>query len=265
VDWRALILGREPIPELAHDSVHVWRVSTAAGHQDMEHLSEILSPEETERSARFHFDKDRRSYVVCRGTLRLLLGEYLRCDPRAIRFSYGAHGKPAWEQAEMPELPVSLRLNLQLNLRFNVSHSGELALLAFGLGREVGVDVEKMRENLDFDGLAKLSFSSAEYAAFLECPSTRRANLFYEYWSCKEACIKADGRGLSAGLRQFSVVAQGDGPEWRQVESISATSLSPEMRVRILTTGDGYAAAVAADGKDWDVRQFLIPDEKHSE
>jgi 4'-phosphopantetheinyl transferase len=249
VDWHELILGREQVPELAQDTVHVWRVSTGPEQHDLTPLTEILSSEETARAARFHFDKDRRAYVVCRGTLRRLLTNYSASDPAEIQFCYGAQGKPALEHPSIQ------------GLHFNVSHSGEIALLAFARGREVGVDVE-FKRNVDYVSLAERSFSNSEYETVLSCPPAKRADIFYEYWSCKEACIKADGRGLSAPLGQFGVVAHPDDPAWRQVVSAGSEAVSPELRIRVLTVADGYAGAVAATGRGWNVEQFSLPGRK---
>jgi 4'-phosphopantetheinyl transferase len=142
-------------------------------------------------------------------------------------------------------------------VRFNVSHSGERGLLAFAMDRDVGVDIEFKRPDVDFAALARSSFSQRECSAVTALLSPEQAELFYEYWTCKEACIKCDGRGLSVPLDGFSVV-QGAQPLWRAVEADRSALLPPNLRVKILSDEPSYAAAVAAIGSDWDVERFRV-------
>jgi 4'-phosphopantetheinyl transferase len=242
MNWRSLIFGGEHVPKLANDCVHVWRVSTAVN--DLEGLAEILSAEERARAERFHFERDRRSFLVCRGALRRLIAFYTCEEAGRIRFQVGLQGKP------------SLMQEHNSDLRFNVSHSDKIALLAFSLNQEIGVDVEFKRDEVDFVALADMSFSKEERGAILACSRADRANLFYEYWTCKEACIKADGRGLSVPLDQFSVTALGDDPQWREIISAGSSFLPSGMRSRILEVGNHYAAAVVSNMPTWQVLQL---------
>lgn len=189
-----LIRDRPGIPELQRDVIHVWGVHTSVTPGNLQALNSLLDPDESARAANFHFERDRRTFTVSRGCLRLLASAYSATKPGDIQFYYGPQGKPELSSMD------------SRHLRLNVSHSGEVALLAFGVDREIGVDVEFMRPELDFVSLAETSFSKAEQAAIVALPPDRCADLFYEYWSCKEACIKADGRGLSVPLGQFSIV-----------------------------------------------------------
>jgi len=242
MNWHALIDGREQVPALTPDCVHVWRISTAI-KDDLQQFKGILSPEGRARSEKFHFDRDRRPFLICRAALHRLISFYTAKEAAEIQFHYGSHGKP------------SLVSTQKLDLRFNVSHSGHLALLAFLLNGEIGVDVEFKRADVDFLALAEYSFSRAERAALLACPAADRANLFYEYWTCKEACIKADGRGLSVPLEEFTVAAAEGNTQWREIISSESSRLPTGMRSCILDVGDGYAAAVAANLPSWQVIQ----------
>jgi len=243
MNWEKYISGREGVPPLARDCVHVWRISTA-GNIHLEWLAEALSAEERARAKRFHFERDRRSFIACRGTLRRLISSYTGQKPASIRFRVGMQGKPFLADARGG------------NLQFNVSHSGGLALLAFSMDREIGVDVEFKRVDVDFAELAQMSLSKEERDAVLACPPADCVNLFYEYWSCKEACIKADGRGLSVPLDQFRVTAKAGDPQWREIISEASSSLPSGMRCRILDVGSAYAAAVATNAPSWQAIQF---------
>jgi 4'-phosphopantetheinyl transferase len=243
MNFYSLMNGRESVPALARDCVHVWRISSAA-NGGLEWAEEILSEEERGRAAKFHFEKDRRSFLVCRGMLRRLISLYTKQDAAGIRFHTGSHGKPSLLPADAS------------GLQFNVSHSRELALLGFSMDAAIGVDVEFKRAGVDFIELAEHSFSDAERAAVLACSAAERANLFYEYWSCKEACIKADGRGLSIPLGEFTVTSGKGNPQWREIISSESSGLPAGMRNRIINVGDDYAAAVATNIPSWDIIQL---------
>jgi 4'-phosphopantetheinyl transferase len=150
-----------------------------------------------------------------------------------------------------------MEMSSEPSLQFNVSHSGDVVLLGFAL-RNLGVDVERRQDGVDFAGLAKTSFSQMEQDTILALTPEKRASLFYEYWTCKEACIKADGRGLSAPLHQFSIVASARGSEWRDVAVANPGVFESAWRVRMLGTIPGYAAAVAAPGDGWDVVRMQL-------
>jgi 4'-phosphopantetheinyl transferase len=157
-------------------------------------LARLLSADEGERAGRFAFERDRRRYVVARARLRQLLGERLGAAPESLRFVYHAHGKPAL--ARCPG---------QRDLRFNVSHCGEVAAYAFADGREVGVDIEEVRALPDADALAMRFFSPDERAAYLSLPRQARPRGFFNCWTRKEAFVKALGAGLSQPLDAFDV------------------------------------------------------------
>jgi 4'-phosphopantetheinyl transferase len=240
---RSYSLGKDDVPTLTDACVHVWSVPTGSAHK-LETFAEVLSSEEKARADRFHFERDRRAFIVSRGVLRRLICGYTGLDASQIGFRVGPHGKPSLKQEHRSEL------------RFNVSHSGEIALLAFSLHQEIGVDVELKRTDVDFLALAQLSFSREERAAILSCSPADRADLFYEFWTCKEACIKADGRGLSVPLDQFSVATRGVDPRWREIISVGPGPLARGMRGRMLAIGENYAAAAVTNLPAWQVLQM---------
>ncbi len=119
---------------LADDEVHLWRVDLATVGPAEARWLPLLSEDEAKRAARFHFDRDRQRYVAARAWLRRLLGAYLEFEAKELTFSYSAKEKPA----------LGFSYGGQ-RMEFNVSHSGAVALLAFALGRQAGVDVEAVR------------------------------------------------------------------------------------------------------------------------
>ncbi|HEV2864427.1 MAG TPA: 4'-phosphopantetheinyl transferase superfamily protein [Pyrinomonadaceae bacterium] len=230
--------------------VHVWRASLKQPPEVLSALAATLSPEELERAARFHFRKDRDSFVVARGALRDILGRYLGVPPRRVRFTYGEFGKPALAAETCGGLPLS----------FNLSHSHELACCAVACGREVGVDVEHLREGVEVLSLAGHFFSRAEVAALGALPPEQRLRGFFNCWTRKEAYIKARGEGLSHPLDAFTVSLE---PGSRA--ALLSTERDPAEAARWTLTdlpvGDDYAAALACEGpapvlrrRDWNPR-----------
>jgi len=156
--------------------------------------AELLSAPERDRASRFAFDLDRRRFTVARAGLRTLLGERLGVTPEAVELIYGKNGKPALanEQADS-------------ELCFNVSHSADIAAYAFSFGRDIGIDVENLREIGNADNIASRFFSAAENESYHALPLADKALGFLNCWTRKEAFIKALGDGLTYSLRDFDV------------------------------------------------------------
>ena len=193
--------GRSAGPPLpAADELHVWRLEVAAA--PVRALLPLLDAQERARAERLAFEHLRDEFVAVRGSLRRLIGAYLGRDPAAVRFRYGAQGKPAIAD----DAPV---------LTFNVSHSAGRALLAFGPapGIGIGVDVEAIRDQRDLRDLARTSFSPVEFDAFAAVAPASRTRYFYRLWTAKEAYIKGLGGGLSIPLQEFTIdVRDPEGP-----------------------------------------------------
>jgi 4'-phosphopantetheinyl transferase len=164
-------------------------------------LWELLSRDERGRAEKFHYAEHRQHYIVARASLRRLLAERLRVDPRAVEFVETTYGKPTLAPQHG-----------SADVEFNVSHSGILALYAFTSGRAVGIDVEQIRQVPDADDLAERFFSPTETAALRVLPLDRRSLAFLACWTRKEAFIKALGLGLSCPLDAFDVTIDPDAP-----------------------------------------------------
>jgi 4'-phosphopantetheinyl transferase len=227
-------------PPLTNDEVHVWRFALDLEEELLLRLRETLSEEEQRRADRFHFEKDRRHFLAGRGGLRHLLGVYLECRPHEVRFAYGNSGKPRL-----------MHENSIADLRFNLTHSHGLALLAVTRGREVGVDVERVRD-MERDGelLAERFFSESETASLRSLPARHRLEAFFHCWTRKEAYIKAKGQGLSLPLEQFDVSLQPNEPA-----ALLATRHDPPDARRWsmfhLAPAEGYVGALVVEGHAW--------------
>ena len=234
---------------LADDSVHVWRTATEVPASRVAPLHELLAPDERTRAGRFLYEEDRRRYTVARGVLRSLLARYLDVEPAAVEFRYGAHGKPSLAETGGGR-----------DVRFNLSHSYGWALHAFTVGREVGVDVERVRPNTDVMGVARHSFSPAEVEALTGLPAGQRREAFFNCWTRKEAFIKAHGEGIALGLSRFDVTLRPGEPA-----ALLRFEGDPHEVARwsmcALDAGEGYKAALAVEGGGWDLRCWDYPAE----
>jgi 4'-phosphopantetheinyl transferase len=229
---------------LPANRLDLWRVSLCPGESRQSGLLGILSADETERAGRFHFEPDRMRFVSCRSALRSILALYLKMEPAELRFQYGAKGKPEIQEDQNPDA-----------VRFNVSHSKDLALIGVSSGRSLGVDVEKLRPAPDCLELAERFFSEREFHALLELSADQRAKAFLACWTRKEAFIKANGDGLSYPLRDFSVSTTFDGPA-----AIEEVKTDPDAMLRwsliSLQPENEYVAAVAFENAPCQLRHW---------
>jgi 4'-phosphopantetheinyl transferase len=194
----------------------------------------LLSADERERAARFAFAHLRRSFTLARGALRILLGRTLGMAPAAIRFVYGEKGKPGLAEPG--------------RVRFNMSHSGELALIAIGLDCELGVDIERIRPLPDLQEIAARFFSREEETELMALPEDLREAAFFRCWTRKEAYIKAIGDGLSAPLDGFAVSLR-DGEPARMIQIGGDAAAAGAWRLHHLDVEPGYVAALAYRGE----------------
>jgi len=218
------------VPSLHPDVVHVWMRWLQVAPALEAELYALLSPDEREQTSRFRVERARRAFILTRGTLRSLIAVYVGKAPHELALKRTHHGKPL--------------LDGPFDLRFNVSHTEGLALLAFARKREIGVDVEKIRPQPDARKLAERFFSISERSELAHLSGSELQRAFFRCWSRKEAYIKARGEGLSLPLDQFDVsIAVGAS----QVLLATRPDPSEASRwlVRDLPTSPEYAAALA--------------------
>lgn len=177
----------------AANAVGLWHIDLLALRTHRDYYYALLSADERARAARLKVERKRDEYVIVRGALRTCLAGVMQCAVDAIEFVFGAHGKPAL--APTPGQWV----------HFNVSHSHDRALLAISPTFELGVDVEKIRCDIDVLTLAQRFFSPLERQTLAGLPVGQHRASFFTCWARKEAVIKCDGRGVSIGLDNFDV------------------------------------------------------------
>lgn len=226
---------------LTPEDVHVWGVSLDATASALDRFRWVLGPEERARAGRFVFDADRNHFITAHGVLRTILGRYLRRGAAELRFMSGSHGKPVLQEGD--------------DIRFNLSHSGDYALIAVSRGREVGVDIECARRDNSNAEVARRFFSAREVAALEMLPESERARAFFDCWARKEAYVKARGEGLSVPLDRFSVSVAPREPA-AFVEFEGGPAESERWSLRELSVGPDYAAAVVVEGLGWTLQEW---------
>ncbi len=233
---------------MGNDEVHVWRAVLNIKESHIQSLRQTLTADERARAERFHFQKDRDHFIVARGFLRAILGRYLDVDPSRLRFSYSPYGKPSLAHESSGG-----------DFCFNLSHAGEIALYAITSGRDIGIDVERIRTDFANERIAERFFSPREAAALRALSGNMQTKAFFNCWTRKEAYIKARGEGLSLPLDQF-VMSLVSG----ETAALLCTSGDPQevfrWSLRAVTPAAGYVAALAVEGDDWQLKCWQWPD-----
>ncbi len=222
------------VPHILPDAIHVWTFRLDIADWRDRLRPEWLSADELAHAGRFAFPALRRRFVVCRTTLRAILGSYLRRRPGELTFAQGPYGKPYLNAARA-----------RGRIRFNMSHSDELAMVAVSRQRELGVDLERVRPVDEIESIVARSFAPAERLAFERVPRPARLATFYRYWTLKEACLKACGVGLGRGLPEVDVsLAEG-----RPLCLSDAAGVPRYWRVHALDPAAGYCGALVVEGR----------------
>jgi 4'-phosphopantetheinyl transferase len=228
--WDGFAGGRAT-PNIPAGVARVWYWPLDVSALEIVDLRKVLSPDELERAARYRFDQHRNEFILTRAILRIVLGSHTARSPENLLFNYSAQGKPALKDGPR-------------DLRFNVSHTEGLAVLALVRDREIGVDAEKIRVQPDAQKLAKRFFSPEEQRFLENLSGDELQRAFFRCWTLKEAYIKAKGEGLSIPLNAFDVSL-----EEGQPAALIGTRPDPTEAERWtmydLSIGQGYAAALA--------------------
>ncbi len=219
--------------------VDVWQIALDVSPDAT--ARQVLSEAERARAKRMRDDAARRRYVTAHAALRGILGQYLELSPAAVRFEYGAFGKPHL-------FPTS-------RWSFSLAHSGNVALVTVARGRLVGVDIEYVRPTVRAVELAKRFFADDEAAAIAAFSAGERAAAFARLWTVKEAV----GKALGCGLRP-SVVGRFVAPEVLYEDMVcrrfTTWPLTGAWTVHMLAPAGGYVGAVAGVGEGWALRHY---------
>jgi 4'-phosphopantetheinyl transferase len=219
-------------PRLGPGEIHIWHARWEQVAGTPHDLVSALCPEERDRANKFRFKEDRDRYAMSRGILRKILGDYLAVSPVKLQFHYGPHGKPYLAENPLPH-----------RIHFNVSQSSDLVLFAFSADHEIGIDVEHIRTDYDFEAIARRFLLPAEFAKLTLMPTDARLSEFFRLWTRMESYAKARGVGISLldDLKTFSQ-GQDGAPQ-------TATNAHTEMsnwKITDFIPESGYVASIAA-------------------
>lgn len=220
---------------------HVWRIDLRTLGQDLNLYEDVLSEVEFSKAQKFYFQADRIRYACTRATTRRILGKYLHIAPGNLVFGYNQYGKPHLDD-----------MKLERNLDFNISHAGNISLLAVVKDRRIGVDLEKVHNDDSLNTIAKRFFTPDEFERLILLPDALRPEAFFTCWTRKEAFIKARGEGLTIPLDQFAVTFSPD-----EIPGVTYNRYTPEeselWEMYHLEPDEGYVGALVVEGTSLDV------------
>jgi len=180
--------GMSPGETISNFGVDIWKIPVVGDELHLKHLRLMLQESELEKSKRYHQEKDRQRYVTSRAFLRTILSGYLNQPAKDIQFTIGLNKKPFLENQG------------NINVHYNISHSGEWILIAIGKN-EIGIDVEKIDRSVLHEEIFPISFSDLELHAIKS--SDVPAEKFYLCWTRKEALTKATAKGIDDDLKNI--------------------------------------------------------------
>jgi 4'-phosphopantetheinyl transferase len=234
-------------PELRQDEVHIWRFSLWLPEPSISTFMHTLAEDELRRAERFHFDKDRNHFIAARVFMRAILARYMGQESAQLRFVYSNYGKPELAGNFKPK-----------DIRFNLSHSEGLALLAVSESRSVGVDIERIRHGLADERIPEQFFSPFEVKTLRALPRNQQDEAFFHCWTRKEAYIKAKGEGLSMPLNLFDVTLVPGEPAVL-LETRGDSNEAQRWLLREIAPASGYVSAVIAEGREWQLKCWDCP------
>ncbi len=226
------------------DEVHVWTASRDSSDDAIGQMRELLNDDERRRADRFAFAHDRTRFVVIRGLLRVILGRYLDRSPESLDFKVNAHGKPG----------LDANSNIDPPIRFNLAHSGPWVVYALTLGREIGVDIERIRPEFGGFAIAERFFAPGEVATLRRLPEESRSLAFFHGWTRKEAYIKAKGKGLALPLDEFEVSIDPARPA-ALLSTLPDPLEASRWSLVEIPADPGFVAALCVEGAGWTLTQ----------
>lgn len=220
--------------QISSNEVMVFQQSLRVSAQELQEYRQLLSADEKDRANRFVQEKDQRKFIVARGRLRQLIGEYMGISPKQLMFTYNSYGKPE----------IKSKSSI---LHFNLSHSNEMAVYVLSASFEVGIDIEYLKPHIEIEEIAKRFFSVNESTALIALPAEQKLLAFYQCWTRKEALLKALGEGLSFPLDKCEV-SLAPGKPARIISIQDSEILAAEWYMQSFGISNEYVGAVVVHG-----------------
>ena len=227
---------------LSDDEVDVWRVSLAPLGSMVNDFRDHLSGQENDRAEKFKFHKDRKRHVLTHGLLRVILSLYANVAPEELKFTENRYGKPELVHPS------------GLSLTFNLSHSHERALIGIARGRQIGVDIEYVKNDFEWQEIIERFFSPREVEMINALPKNLQLRAFFTCWTRKEAYVKATGMGLSLPLKEFDV-----SPVPGAATLLLSHKEASAWSMKEVDVAESYVATVAVEGHDPRIRYWDWP------
>ena len=230
--------------KLLDNEVHLWLINLNISSQEIARLTNTLSTDEIVRADRFKFENHRDRFIAARGFLRQILSNYLQKNSEKITFEYSGRGKPKL---------------LNTNLQFNVSHSQNIALYSFTKNNLIGIDIEYLRSNVECNKIAERFFNEIEYRIINNLSQDKQARTFFQFWTMKEAYLKATGEGLGGGLETVKIELNRNLEA--KVKAIAFNEIEPNnWFFKSFIPEQGFVATVAVNTKQLplDIKYYIL-------
>ena len=211
----------EDFPLLSSGELHLWQVSTDITPTEFEEFKSVLVEKELTKVPFFKFKQAQDSYITSQGALRILLAGYLGITPKLVKLGQRRKGKPYSIDDE--------------RLYFNMSHSGNLTVLAFSYDSEVGIDIEQIRPLPDLDEMINKNFTTSEIKFIIAKPE-EKISRFFRFWTVKESYLKAIGEGMRLTPDNLEFIIENNSVRQLSVKGIF-------------------------DQQDWNFREFSVPND----
>ncbi len=238
--------SHEAFGELAQGTVHVWLNYMNIHQAKLKHLYPLLSDAEKARSEQFKFFKHRKHFIASHGFLHAVLANYLDTEAATIEFDYGDNGKPS----------IISEQNTR-DIKFNLSHSGNLAILAVSNSFDVGIDIECIERKTDWRGISQRFFTHREQAEITRLTEDQQKAAFYQVWTRKEARMKVTGDGLKLPPGQFEVSVPPQSAAYLGRVDGSEDSNYPMLDIVMPPMYTDYYACLATS-KEFEKAEFFI-------
>lgn len=223
------------VEKLEQQDVHLWGVHRNVYDEQKSYSEYFLNDEEQNRAQKFRFRKDHDLFVIGRYVTKILLAYYSGGTPESVNIIRDSFGKPKCD----------------LDLFFNISHSGDQLLLGFS-NSKIGVDIEKNDPKVDMERIGGSHFSEIELQKIMNCSRDERSEAFFEIWTKKESFIKGIGKGLHIPLKDFNVTDQNGKVLWE----IPTEKNYGNWYVQNIETRQGYKSAFATQNELVDLSYF---------
>lgn len=232
---------------LSENDVHLWFSSLDLPASSLQQLETTLDTDERERAKGFCSERERARFVVGRGLLRKILGQYSGAGPSDLRFSYGSRGKPSLIECLGGD-----------RIQFSLAHSNRYAIYAFTLDRRIGVDLECV-EPIESEEIANRFFSDREKAALHALAGNERLETFFKIWTAKEAYLKACGEGLAHPLNKIETRI--DPRDMRSLRIQGDMQKNSSWSLEQLRPISGFTAALVVEGDDYHLANWRCPEQ----